>query len=332
MSLFGKKYQLGLDIGDHSIKGASLELNSSKLHVWKEVLHPHRESREDNLSGVRFEARVKEILGKQRKFFSRSKNQVVVGIQGRSVTTGYLPLPPLKESEIELAVRSTVSREVPFPVETLDTVYLSVAPLPPDRFAVFYSAWKREKASQLKDLLKACDLRVLRMEVTGVALTRQLFRNCLLDAEAYYAIVNIGFEVTQIALVRGGYPYYLRDVPIGGRDITYAIQVGSQVSWSEAEEVKKKLPLFELMHTAGPILNELQYEIRRSVDYFCRKFPCDKIEQVFLSGGTAMMADFPEWLEEELRIPVVVESWEQLQVETDEEAAHNVAVGLALVQ
>ena len=59
------------------------------------------------------------------------------------------------------------------------------------------------------------------------------------------------------------------------------------------------LPLFELMHTAGPILNELQYEIRRSVDYFCRKFPCEKIEQVFLSGGTAMMADFPEWLEED---------------------------------
>lgn len=330
MAIFRKKYRVGLDIGDHSVKGASVDQGSLTAKVWKDVIHPHRSGKNDDLPDSTWSARVKECLTKHRKLFDRAKQQVVVGIQGNSVTTGYLPLPKLKSEEIELAVRSTVTREVPFPIESLDTVFLKVEPLPGDDFAVFYSAWKKRTAQRLEDVVKACDLKVARMEVSGVALTRQLYRNHELDPEAFYLMVNIGFKVTQIAVVRGGYPYFLRDVPIGGRDITYAIQVGTQVNWDEAEEVKKSLPLFELIHTAGPVLSELQYEVKRTVEYFCRKYPCQSISELFLSGGTSLLADFSDWLEEETQLSVTVEEWNKFEVEGADAALHNVAVGLAL--
>jgi type IV pilus assembly protein PilM len=332
MSIFGKKFQIGLEIGNEALQGASASPNSTKVKVWRVPLYPERNGREDFLETGELRSRVKRSLTDYDKYLNDTRRQVVMGVQGESLITGYLPLPKLNESELEMAVRSTVTREVPFPVDTLDIVHIPVKPLEKEKSAVFYSVWKKTMGHRLQELAAFCNLTIRRLEPTGVALTRELFRNRTLDPNLFYAIVDIGFELTQIVLVKGGYPYYLRDVPVGGRDITFAIQVGSQVSWSEAENVKKTLPLFEIIHTANPVLEDIQYEIKRSLAYCCKRFPCPNITEVFLSGGTALLKDFPEWLEEEIRTPVTVDSWQKIEVKNAEAPLYKACVGMALGQ
>ena len=297
MAIFRRKYQVGLEVGNDSLQGASATTSSEKVKVWRVPLYPERKGKDDFLETGDLRARVRKGLSDYDKYLVNTRRQVVMGVQGGSVITGYLPLPKLNESELDLAVRSTVTREVPFPVDTLDIVHIPVRPLEKEKTAVFYSVWKKTMTHRLHELASFCNLTIRRLETTGVALTRELYRNRTLDPELFYAIVDIGFELTQIVLVKGGYPYYIRDVPVGGRDITFAIQVGSQVSWAEAENVKKSLPLFELIHTANPVFEDIQYEIKRSLAYCCKTFPCSNITEIFLSGGTALLVDFPEWLE-----------------------------------
>ncbi len=332
MSIFGKKVQVGLNIGSYSLQGASLAANSHKPWVWRDVLFPSRDGIDDALTEHDLRARVKSFLKPHEKTLALTKGQVVLGIQGDSLTTGYLPLPKLKDEEIDMAVRSTVTREVPFPIDTLDIAHVPVEPLKGDKTAVFYSVWKKVTTHQLHEIAAFCNLTIRRLEATGIALTRELYRNRSLDPDAFYAIVDIGFAMTQILLVKGGFPYFLRDVPIGGKDITYAIQVGSQVSWEEAENVKKSLPLYEMIHTVNPVLSEIHYEVKRSLDYCCSRLECPQVAGVFLSGGTSLLADFPDWLEEELRLSVTRESWEKLDVADNEAPLHKVSVGLALGQ
>lgn len=332
MSLFGRRIQIGLDVGRHSIHGASVDISSGKAQVWSCPLYPERNGRDDQLSSEDMIKVLGECLNAHEAVLQRAKRQVVVGIQGTPVMTGLIHLPKLSEQELELAVRSTVTREVPFPVEGLTVSHLPVKPLEAGKIAVFYSAWRKVAASRVLDMVSHCGLKAVRMETTGVALARELYRNRPLDPDHFYAIVNIGFEVTQIVMVKGGYPYYLRDVPVGGKDIAHSVQVVSQVGWSEAERVIETLPLYELLHSSGPILQEIQYEIRRTFDYFCHNFPCPQVSGVFLSGGVSLIADFSDWLEDELGVSVTVETWQKLTADDAVAPLHKVAVGLALGQ
>lgn len=334
MSLFRKKVNVGLDIGSHSLQWAATDNRGKDCEVWRATIHPDRSSKDDNLLGDPLKVRLKALLDqaeKENKLWSRT---VVVGVQGQSVVCGYLELPQLKDDELEMAVLSNVSREVPFPVDSLEVVHLPVVSLRAGRKAVFYSVWKRAAGQRLRQVCEFCDLKVKRIEATGIGLTRELFQNRALDPRRFYAIVNVGFELTQIIMVRAGYPYYLRDIPVGGRDITYAIQIGSQVSWAEAEEIKCSYPLYELIHSAGPLLSELSYELSRSIAYFRKRFAADEVEAVYISGGSSLLKDFPDWLEEELKLPVRKESWQQIRARSSgsDSSLNKVSTGLALGQ
>lgn len=309
-----------------------MEASAKKAEVWRVPLHPGRTSKDDVLGGDALRARLKSIVKDHEKLHARSKHQVVVGIQGVSLVTGYLELPPLKEEELELAVRSSVAREVPFPVASLEVSHVPVAPITHGKQAVFYSAWKKVTSERLRSLCAHCGLTVVRTESTGVALTRELYRNRALDPTHFYVILNIGFELSQVVVVRGGYPYYLRDIPLGGRQIAHSVQSGGQVSWQEAEKLMSELPLFELVNLAGPVLSELVYEVTRSLNYFSRQFEHEGFDCVFLSGGCSMLQELPDWLEEELRMPVRAESWSQFKSNSEDAGLHKVAVGLALGQ
>ncbi len=336
MAIFRKKVNVGIDLGSHSLHWAATDARGRDCEVWRAQLHPQRESKDDHLVGDALRSRLRFLLRQAEKETKRWNKSVVVGVQGAHLITGYLDFPQIKDEEVDMAVLSSVSREVPFPIDTLEVVHMPVPSLKSGRKAVFFSAWKRAAGERLRQACESCDLKVRRLEASGIGLTRELFQNRALDPKRFYTIVNIGFELTQVIMVKAGYPYYLRDIPVGGRDITYAIQTGSKVSWSEAEEIKCGYPLFELTHTAGPIVGEISYEVERSIAYFKRRFSVDEIDSIHLSGGSALLKDFPEWLEEELRLPVRRESWQQLRgraSEDDSEAVlSKVSAGLALGQ
>lgn len=334
MSLFRRKVNVGLDFGSYALQWAATDNRGKDCEVWRNIIYPQRTSKDDNLVGDPLKLRLKALLSQAERESKLWSKTVVVGVQGQNVVSGYLELPQLKDDELEMAVLSSISREVPFPVDSLEVVHLPVPPLTPGRKAVFYSVWKRAVGERLRQICDFCDLKVKRLEATGIGLTRELYQNRALDPKKFYAIVNIGFDLTQVVMVRAGYPYYLRDIPVGGRDITYSVQLGSQVSWQEAEEIKCTHPLYELVHTAGPLLSELTYELNRTMAYFRKRFSTDEVEAVYLSGGGALVRDFSDWLEEELRMTVRQENWQQInsRVLDHDSCLHKVATGLALGQ
>lgn len=336
MSLFRKKNTLGIDLGSHGLHIAATDARGRECEVWSSELHPQASSKEDSLVGEALRSRLQTLISQAERDIKRWTKSVVVGVQGAHLVGSYMEFPQLKDDELDMAVLSSVTREVPFPIDSLKIVHMPVPSLKPGRKAVFCSVWKRTAGQRLRQLFESCDLKVRRLEATGIGLTRELYQNRALDPKKFHAVINIGHELTQVVVVRAGYPYYLRDIPVGGRDITYAIQTGSNVSWGEAEQIKRSYPLFELTHTAGPILGEISYEVGRSLAYFRKRYVTDEIDSVSLSGGTALLRDFPEWLEEELRLPVRRENWQQLRAHStkneDTALLNKVSTGLALGQ
>lgn len=326
--IFGKRVEAGLDIGSYALHWAACDSRTLSTEVCSKPLFLQGMG-DLRAPGVvdRIGALLKECEGLSKLW----TKQVVVGVQGTQVVSGYLELPSLEESEKEMAVISSVSREIPFPVHTMDIVHLPVKSLSAGKSAVFYSAWPKEQGHLLEKICRAGELKIKRMEVTGIGLTREVFRNHALDPEQFHFLINIGHELTHLLFVKGGYPYYLRDIAIGGKHMTEAIALRNGLSWSEAQSKKENSEIGELSSSLGSLLSELVFEFRRTIDYFQRRFQVQSLGQIFLSGGSALLGGLPDWLESRIGHPLQVDSWNNLMPKNNSSPAlYKAALGLAL--
>jgi type IV pilus assembly protein PilM len=329
MMIFGRKIHVGLDIGAYSLQWAALDFRSNKGEVWRAALSVGETADKHAPS---FPETVQSLLKQCEQQSSLWSKTVVLGMQGAGVVSGYLEFPVLHEDELEMAVLSSVSREIPFPIDTMDVVHLPVTSLTENRTAVFYSVWPKAEVQRLTSICELCDLRIRRIEATGIGLTRELYRNRILQPDRFYSVVNMGHEITQVIMVQNGYPYYLRDIPVGGKDMTEAISLRRKLSLVEAEARKEQTPIRELIPSLGAVLSELSYELSRTFKYFQRRFKVDKVEKIFLSGGASLLQDYGPWLESELEMAVVAEGWDQFKPQELAGLAplNKVALGLAL--
>ncbi|MCA9775901.1 MAG: pilus assembly protein PilM [Candidatus Eremiobacteraeota bacterium] len=327
--IFGKRVEVGLDIGSYALHWAAYDSKTKKAEVWCKPLSLHGVI---DVHAPGFGDRVASLLKECESSVKLWNRQVVVGVQGSHVVSGYLEFPPLKESELNMAVISSVSREIPFPVHTMDIVHLPVKSLTPGKTAVFYSAWPKEQRYLLENICRVSELKIKRVEVTGIGLTREVFQNHALKPDEFHFLINIGHEITHLLFVRGGYPYYLRDIAIGGKQMTEAVALRNSLSWLEAQNLKESSSLADLLTSLGSVLSEFGYEFRRTLEYFQRRFRTQKVGRIYLSGGGALVRDLPGWLESELELPVEIDGWDSFspRSKTENSTLNKASLGLAL--
>jgi len=106
-----------------------------------------------------------------------------------------------------------------------------------------------------------------------------------------------------------------------------------KIDYEEAERLKFKygIPLVESTELTDtgvslnqvdslmrPVLEKLLFQMQRSIDYYRTKFPYGEPDKVFLSGGTAQMKNFPEYLSEGLGKEVeVLDSFNNINFSPD---------------
>jgi len=142
------------------------------------------------------------------------------------------------------------------------------------------------------------------------------------DEGACVAMVDIGAKKTLITFIREGAIEFAREIPSGGDDITEGMTAtifhegkAFQLSWEEAERVKRtfgfpisgdrntsirNVPLVEISALMRPHLERLSSEIQRSIDYYRENFSVEKIDRVYLLGGTADLQNLVDFLKMEI--------------------------------
>src|SRR6266702_3393942 len=114
------------------------------------------------------------------------------------------------------------------------------------------------------------------------------------DAGQTVALLNIGASVMNINIVRGGIPLFTRDVSVGGNQYTDALQKELDLSFEDAERLKRgdSLPSVtdeqkqQILRSVSDILT---LEIQKTFDFF---------------RGTARVPGLVDLLREEFAMPV----------------------------
>jgi type IV pilus assembly protein PilM len=112
------------------------------------------------------------------------------------------------------------------------------------------------------------------------------------DPGRVLALLNVGASIMNINIVKGGTSIFNRDIAVGGNQYTDAIQKDLNLSFDQAETLKRGGRVEgAAVENLGPILQavseSIALEIQKTFDFFKATSSEDRIDRIFLSGGTS---------------------------------------------
>ncbi len=286
------KSMVGLDVGTHAVKAIELTQRGNDVEItgFGQVEVPADDP----------QARARAVQDLMRECGFRTK-KVVTGVSGKQVIIRYLNMVKMSDEELKNAIQFEAEKYVPFPLEdcTMDCQRLDD---PDGRHAggnmtVLLVAAQRSQVEEHLAMLREASVTPIIVDVDAFAvgnaycLTQEA--NEAENTDRILAFVDVGARKTNINIIRGATSLFTREIPIGGHDFTEAISRALNVSYEEAEVLKREGGEVEqaVQEAVYPIMDDLGNEIQLSFDYFENQFERE-IEAIRLSGGGCRFPGF----------------------------------------
>jgi len=143
-------------------------------------------------------------------------------------------------------------------------------------------------------------------------------------AQETILIINIGANVTNMAIMENNISRVVRDVFISGNSFTKAIMRNLGCDFKSAEELKSRYSLLvtaeekektlsenqkealQVSSAITPVSKDLLVEVQRSIDFYISQNPERVINKVLLCGGSSSLKNLDKYLRQELKVPVEI--------------------------
>jgi type IV pilus assembly protein PilM len=343
--LFGEKSIIGLDIGSRNIKAIQLKENKD-VYILERLGITSLESELIVDGSILDSTRVVEAIKELVLTTDIKAKNTTLSVSGHSsVIIKRITLPEISEDELSESISFEAEQYIPFDIEDvmLDFQILGLAE-EEGMIDVLIVAVKRDKINEYVSVVKEAGLTPAVVDIDSFALENMHELNYEFNEEANVALINVGASMININIIKGGVSVFTRDSSIGGNLYTEALQREFSISFEDAERLIEGGEVESVsQEMADPVLNtasdEIVSEISRSFDYFMDTTNYENIDEIILSGGVALIKDFPTFLAERTGINVSVahpfnninipDSFDQEYIKKIEPLMA-VAVGLAL--
>jgi type IV pilus assembly protein PilM len=311
--ILGKSKQLiGLDIGSGSVKVLQLkELRKGyKLEKFGiKALDPELIVDGTVMDAGRVIETIKELLSEQKVKIK----DAAISISGHSVIVKKISLPVMTEDELEESIRWEAEQYIPFDINDVN-IDFHILGLPEggeaqDQMNVLLVAAKKDKLAEYTGLVTEAGLNPVVVDVDAFTLENGYEINYDVKEGEVVSLINIGASVMNINILKGGTFSFTRDIPFGGNKYTEGIQREFNVSYDQAEqikrgEVKSGFDPEALLAIFRTLNGEIANEVLRSIEYFKTTSANENIEKVYLSGGSSKIPELKAQLAERLGLAV----------------------------
>lgn len=343
---------VGLDIGSHSIK--AVELNSRKkggkdvysvARIGYEPL-PHDAIVEGTIIDSTAVVETIKMIFDENKFKNRN---VAISISGNSVIIKKISLPAMEKEELAESIVWEAKHNIPYPYEETNVDY---AILRPPRGAeeknldILLVAAKKDKIANYSNVVNQARKNLVAIDVDVFALSNALEINYPEAFQAkIIALINMGANITNVAIIERGAPQLFRDLSLGGFFFIENMRKELNISFDEAEKLIKGIPAKDI--SPEKVDEVVNFNIKDLLDEIDKTFSFyeagekreKKIEHIYLSGGLAHLKNIAGAFEKKFSIkteifnPFRSVSYDEKKLDSmyaqDMAALFGVAVGLA---
>src|SRR5712675_1781959 len=302
-----KRAVVGLDIGSSSIKAVELKYSKQGYELVSFGLEPL--AQDTVVDGAIMDAPL--VAGAISSIFEtqsvKTKN-VATAVSGHSVIVKRVTLPMMTEEELFDRIQSEASQHIPFDIADVNLDHQLLESVD-SQMDVLLVAVKKDKILNHTNVLAQAGKNSTVVDIDAFALQNCFEENYDPDPGQTVALLNIGASVMNINIVRGGIPLFTRDVSVGGNQYTDALQKELDLSFEDAERLKKgeTLPSVtdeqrqQILRSVSDILT---LEIQKTFDFFRATASGENIQRILVAGGTARVPGLVDLLREEFAMPV----------------------------
>ncbi len=310
MQLFSRQKPLvGLDIGSSSVK--AVELRRAKKGY--ELVHAGLEplASDTVVDGAIMDAlsvadSISDVLSRH-KIKTKS---VATSVSGHSVIVKKIPLPAMTDEELEESIQWEAEQHIPFDISDVSLDYQVLnASATSSATDVLLVAVKKDKILNHTNVITQAGKIPTVVDIDAFAVQNAFETNYDPASNTTVALLNIGASIMNILVAKGGTPLFTRDVSVGGNQFTDALQKEMNLSFEEAEQVKKG-KLIEGVQTESvsslmqSVSEVLLLEIQKTFDFFRATTGGEQLQRVYVSGGCAKVEGFLDLLQARLGLPV----------------------------
>jgi len=313
VGLFGKKKGLvGLDIGSSAIKAVELKQVKSGefqlVNIGLESLTP-----EAIVDGAIMDAG--SVIDAIQRLFSVQKvktGEVATSVSGNAVIVKKISLPQMSTEELAESIHWEAEQYIPFDIQDVAIDYEVIEGSGAGgNMDVLLVAVKKDKISDYTSVISQAARTPTIVDVDVFALQNCHEINYGIDPGRVVALLNVGASIMNVNIIRGGTSVFNRDIAVGGNQYTDAIQKDLNLSFEQAEALKRggraegasQESVYSILQAVS---ENIALEVQKTFDFFKATSSEDRIDSIFLSGGTSKVHGLRELLSDRFGVGVEI--------------------------
>jgi type IV pilus assembly protein PilM len=323
---------IGMDIDRGAIKAVQISTGGGSYtlrHVGYHRLPPGTIVEGEVADHDLLAAEVKEFWSSH-SFKGRS---VILGIANQKVVVRLLDFPHIEDPEdLRRAIGFEAQEYIPMPLEetVLDHVVLGSQGKGSDQDRILVVAAEKEMVGRFVSALQTGGLRLTGIDVKALSLTRSTLPETFFGDEGAVLLLDVGTELTSLALTQGPNPTLTRFIPMGLDDFVRAVADAADLTEDEAEKQALSSParlgsapesveegseasgehpdgtdpalVYDVRRGLEETTRALAEEVQRSIEYHHSQVGSREVTQVFVSGEGALVPGLDGYLGELLGI------------------------------
>jgi type IV pilus assembly protein PilM len=301
------EFAVGLDIGNSSVKVVQLHAltGAKNRELVNFGLGPLKSSgRADIVEAVK---KVMEAAHIETKFVNTS-------VSGQSVIVRYIQMPRMTREELIKALKLGMGKYIPFNLADVTYDFQILDPVAKNEkmMQVLLVAAKKDMINERVTTLKEAGLVTNIIDVDSFA-TVNSFELLEHKHKGVIAVVDIGADITSLAILFENNPHFSRDISLGGSDFTKVIMKEFDMAKNDAEALKHNPQerYGDVLNAVRPVLDSLVREINLSFNY-CESQMGASVQKIYLTGGVAKFKGIDKVLNS--IVGVDVEIWDSTRV------------------
>lgn len=278
------KIGVGLDIGSHAIKMVEISNTPDRPILtafgMKKIAGQPESSIPESIKALAEELKI-------------SSKEAAISVSGPSVIERFISMPKMTDDELKSAIRYEAEKFIPFDINDsiLDFQVLRKN-IKENKLDILLVASKREHVEEKVAMVEAAGYSVSVVDVDSLALANAFFKNFPASApDKTFAILNVGWALTNLSISKDNALYLARDIPIAGKDFDAALS---------------KEPAAD----AKTVYANLLEELRLPFSYYENQYGRN-IDEIYLSGGASGMAGMEDALRETFGLKPAI--WDPLK-------------------
>ncbi|SHK60398.1 type IV pilus assembly protein PilM [Desulfatibacillum alkenivorans DSM 16219] len=309
MALFKKQEGLvGLDIGSAAIKIAEIEERKQSRVLAKFGLMELSEGAiEDGV--IKDHEKVAETIKDLCRAFNIKQLNAAISIAGYSVIIKNITVKTMTEEEMQESISVEAEQYLPFDIQDvyLDFHIVGNSSEKDGHMDVVLVAAKKDLVDEYVSVVEMAGLHPVVMDVDAFAV--QNIYELLSDVDdEIVALVDVGASKTSVNIIKNRNSVLIRDVAMGGAQITQEIMKRGGCSYDEAEQWKAdpenaKMDKEELNDIIALATARWCEEIRPAFDFFY-SMNDERLSKIVMSGGSSGIIGFKETLAAETGVDV----------------------------